>query len=67
MVNGVQEEQKYMKASEMAALVANYNDPDIFVKGEDGLLHDFKLEHRDMVFDGFDSVYNEGLNIVLID
>lgn len=56
-----------MKVSELAKLLNNYNeDADIFVEIE-GILHDFKTEIRPEAFDGFDTVYEEGINIILTD
>ncbi len=42
-------------------------DAEVFVEDEDGFLHDFKIERKEMTFDGFDTVSPEGLKIVLID
>ena len=55
-----------MKASELAELLANYNDDaDVFIQTEDGLLHDFEVTERDAVFDGFDTFYESGVNLVM--
>ena len=55
-----------MKASELAKFAAEYSpDMEIFIQTEDGLLHDFKVEERPDVFDGFDTVYEGGLNLVM--
>ena len=57
-----------MKALELARYLSNYmDDAEVFIEDEDGLLHDFRCEDRPMVFDGFDSVYDEGINIKKID
>lgn len=55
-----------MKASELAELLDNWSpDMEMFIKTEDGLLHDFKVEEREDVFDGFDTVYEGGLNLIM--
>lgn len=57
-----------MKAYELAVLLEEYSpDADIFVLGDDEQLHDFKVEHRAEVFDGFDTAYEAGINIVTTD
>ena len=43
------------------------DDAEIFIADEDGMLHDFRAEHRPEVFDGFDTAYEEGLDLILID
>ena len=57
-----------MKKSEMERLMEGYScDAEIFIADEDGMLHDFRAEHRPEVFDGFDTAYPEGINLVCID
>lgn len=57
-----------MKAYELARLMEGYDaDADVFVKDADGMLHDFRIETRPATFDGFDTVYEEGLDIVMTD
>lgn len=57
-----------MKASELARLLERYSpDTEIFIEAEDGYLHDFKAEERPAVFDGFDTVYDEGINFKMTD
>lgn len=57
-----------MKASELAILLAEWSpDMEVYVMTEDGILHDFRMEERDDVFDGFDTVYEGGLNIIISD
>lgn len=57
-----------MKAYELAKLLGNYSaNADIFVQTEDGNLHDFRGEERPDIFDGFDTVYEGGLNLIITD
>lgn len=57
-----------MKASELAELLDNCGrDSEVFVRTEDGLLHDFKAEERPETFDGFDTVFEAGFDLVMID
>lgn len=57
-----------MKVSELVLYLEKYDDEsDVFVKDENNLLHEFKVEHREASFDGFDEVTEEGLNIILTD
>lgn len=57
-----------MRASELAALLDNWSpDMEIFIQTEDGFTHDFKAVERDDVFDGFDTVYEGGINLVMTD
>lgn len=42
-------------------------DAEIFIEGEDGLLHDFKIEEIQEVFDGFDSVSPAGYKLIITD
>ena len=57
-----------MKASEMAKLLADWkDDTDIYIETEDGLLHEFKVTERPATFDGFDTAYDEGLNLIMTD
>lgn len=43
------------------------DDAEIFITDDNGLLHDFKVEHRPESFDGFDTAYDEGMDLILID
>lgn len=55
-----------MKASELVRLLGEWSDDaDIFIQTEDGVLHDFKAVEREDIFDGFDTVYESGLNLVM--
>lgn len=55
-----------MKASELARLLEKYSpEMEIFIETEDGLLHDFTTEERESVFDGFDTVYEGGINLIM--
>lgn len=57
-----------MKASEMERLLANWDDDtDIYIETEDGLLHEFKFTERPATFDGFDTVYGAGINLIMTD
>lgn len=57
-----------MKAYELARLMEGCDaDADVFVKDAEGMLHDFRIETRPATFDGFDTVYEEGLDIVMTD
>lgn len=61
-----------MKVLELEELICSMlerlePDAEVFVEDEDGFLHDFKIERKEMTFDGFDTVSPEGLKIVLID
>lgn len=57
-----------MKVSELVELLESYSpNADVFVRDEVGLLHEFQIEFRPAVFDGFDEAYDEGPNIVLTD
>lgn len=42
-------------------------DAEIFIEGEDGLLHNFKVEETQEVFDGFDSVTPAGYKLIMTD
>ena len=57
-----------MKASELARLLGRCSaDTEIFIEMEDGYLHDFTAEERPALFDGFDTVYEKGINFKIID
>ena len=43
------------------------DDAEIFIQDDNGLLHDFKVENRPESFDGFDTAYDEGMDLILID
>lgn len=59
---------KFMKASEMERLLANWDDDtDIYIETEDGLWHDFKFTERPATFDGFDTAYEAGINLIMTD
>ena len=52
MVSILQGGVKFMKASEMERLLANWDDDtDIYIETEDGLLHEFKFTERPATFD----------------
>ena len=55
-----------MKALELARLLGEWSpDMELFIKDSDGTLHDFTVEEREDVFDGFDTVYEGGLNLTM--
>ena len=57
-----------MKKSELERLMEGYDsEAEIFIADESGMLHDFKVQHRAAVFDGFETAYEEGLDLILID
>ena len=57
-----------MKASEMERLLSNWDDDtDIYIETEDGLLHEFKFTERPATFDGFDTEYKAGINLIMTD
>ena len=57
-----------MKKSELERLMEGYDsEAEIFIADESGMLHDFKVQHRAAVFDGFETTYEEGLDLILID
>lgn len=57
-----------MKVLELARLLAECSPgKEVFIEDADNVLHDFKAEERPDVFDGFDSVYEGGLNLIMID
>ena len=57
-----------MKASEMERLLANWDDDtDIYIETEDSLLHEFKFTERPATFDGFDTEYKAGINLIMTD
>lgn len=59
-----------MKIDDLLAIITNGDFEDgaeIFVEGEEGLLHDFDVTEKEPTFDGFDSYSPEGLKIVIKD
>ena len=40
---------------------------ELFVSDTDGVIHDCKAEIQPEVFDGFDTVYPESVNLIMID
>lgn len=57
-----------MKASELARLLERCSpDTEIFIETEDGYTHEFTAVERPAVFDGFDTVYDEGINFKMTD
>ena len=57
-----------MKAYELERLLEGYDaDAEVFVKDADGTLHEIALETRPATFDGFDTVYEEGIDIIMTD
>lgn len=57
-----------MKVSELVRLLEKYDDDaEVFIRTEDGYTHDFKGEYRPEEFDGFETVYEEGINLIMID
>ena len=59
---------RFMKKLELERLMEKYaDDAEIFIQDDNGLLHDFKVEHRAESFDGFDTAYDEGIDLILID
>lgn len=57
-----------MKAYELVEYLGNYPDEsEVFIEDAEGTLHDFKCIERPPVFDGFDTAYEEGVSMVMID
>lgn len=57
-----------MKAYELGRLLEGFDaDAEVFVRDAEGTLHEFTLETRSATFDGFDTVYDEGIDIVMTD
>ena len=57
-----------MKALDLAKYLGNFPvDAEVFIEDSEGILHDFKCEDRPPVFDGFDTAYDDGINLVYID
>lgn len=57
-----------MRAYELVEYLGNYPDEsEVFIEDADGILHDFKCIERPPVFDGFDTAYEEGVSMVMID
>lgn len=57
-----------MKVSELELLLEKYDDDaDVFIRTEDGTLHDIDVQGREATFDGFDTVYEEGIDLLTKD
>lgn len=57
-----------MKKYALERLLAAYDDDaEVFIEDSDGNLHEFRADHRPEVFDGFDTAYDAGVNLVMTD
>lgn len=57
-----------MKVYELERLLEGFDaEAEVFVKDADGSLHEIALETRPATFDGFDTVYEEGIDIIMTD
>lgn len=59
-----------MKTLELARFLAECNgfkDAEIYIEGEDGLLHEFRIDEVQEEFDGFETFYPRGFKLVRID
>lgn len=54
-----------MNKYELIDLLSSSDEEDVYIQAEDGLLDDFSVEHVEEQFDGFDTVYQACIKLVV--